>query len=298
MKIIPTSQANSTEEWLNLRVGKITGTKAAGMAMEPYAYKDPARLLELAEKNETAAEKARTDAKRREYLDKAAKYREQIEDAERLNKRLKTTADFWSFLAELWADAPDGENPAERGHRLENSNAIKVIEKEGLENYDTDTGMWVSSTDERIAVSPDVTEQGDKPSWAIECKSLGTPNHLAAVVPIVAHRLITKGEKIGDLLDAAEHVLPESVWDDDARDYDFIPAKYRNQALQYFVVNPDLSTLYFSFYDPRVYSGFLQHVYLTVDRATVAAEIEEQQQREATVLHISDVFSAAFGAEF
>lgn len=291
MKQLTTSQATDTVEWLNERRGRITGTKAAGVAIENYQQIDIAHLLDMADKQETAATKARTSDKAAEYRAKAADYRSKAEAAETANKRLKLTADFWAFLAELLADEPTAENPAERGHRLENENASITINKLGISMSDVefDTGMWVSDTDPRIAVSPDVHEKSERPTWAIECKSLGTANHLAAVVPIVLNDMHASDTPIADLI---SQIAPQLLDGDNVRAFDLIPDKYHAQALQYFVVNPDLERLHFAFYDPRVYGIALSHVYVTIPRESVAGEIEAQRERELRVLHIADIINA------
>ncbi len=292
MQQITTSQATDTIEWLNERRGRITGTKAAGVALENYQQIDVAHLLDMADKQETAATKARTSDKAAEYLAKADDYRSKAKDAETANQRLKLTADFWGFLSELLAAEPTNENPAERGHRLENENASITINKLGITMSDVefDTGMWVSDTDPRIAVSPDVHEKSERPTWAIECKSLGTANHLAAVVPIVLNDMRTSDTKIDTIV---AQIAPQLLGNDNVRAFDLVPDKYHAQALQYFVVNPDLERLYFAFYDPRVYGINLSHVYVTITRESVAEEIEAQHDRELRALHIADIINSS-----
>lgn len=293
MKQITTSQATDTVEWLNERRGRITGTKAAGVAIENYQQIDIAHLLDMADKQETAATKARTSDKAAEYLAKADDYRAKAKDAETANKRLKLTADFWGFLAELLAAEPSTENPAERGHRLENENASITINKLGIPMSDAefDTGLWVSTdTDPRIAVSPDAHEKSERPTWAIECKSLSTANHLSAVVPIVLNDMHASDPKLDTIV---AQIAPQLLDGDNVRAFDLIPDKYHAQALQYFVVNPDLDRLYFAFYDPRVYGINLSHVYVTITRESVADEIEAQRERELRALHIADILNAS-----
>lgn len=178
MKQLTTSQATDTDEWLNERRGRITGTKAAGVAIENYQQIDVAHLLDMADKQETAATKARTSDKAAEYLAKADDYRAKAKDAETANKRLKLTADFWGFLAELLAAEPSAENPAERGHLLENENASITINKLGIPMSDVefDTGLWVSTdTDPRIAVSPDVHEKASAPHGRSNARASAPP---------------------------------------------------------------------------------------------------------------------------
>lgn len=106
MKQLTTSQATDTDEWLNERRGRITGTKAAGVAIENYQQIDVAHLLDMADKQETAATKARTSDKAAEYLAKADDYRAKAKDAETANKRLKLTADFGDSWRNYWPPSP------------------------------------------------------------------------------------------------------------------------------------------------------------------------------------------------
>lgn len=77
----------------------------------------------------------------------------------------------------------------------------------------TKAGMWLSDENENIACSPDGVI-GD--TEAVEVKCLSASKHLEA--------FFTQQ----------------------------IPDEYEYQALQYFIVNDKLETLYFCFYDPRV----------------------------------------------
>ena len=82
MKIINVSQATETEAWLDERVGRITGTKSAGLALEHYAQTDVQKLVEYRDKALEQAKKAKTPDKANEYYAKAQSYDEKIVDAE------------------------------------------------------------------------------------------------------------------------------------------------------------------------------------------------------------------------
>lgn len=142
--------------------------------------------------------------------------------------------------------------------------------------------MWARDDEPRIAVSPDVTETGDKPSWAIECKSLSTANHLMYVLPF----LIWKKNKTDMLFNTLFHDKRTAT-----REYDFVPDKYKPQVLQYFAVNDDLETLYFSFYDDRINNLNLSHVYLTIPRDDIVNEIKDHYTKVQEVLNYSDVIT-------
>lgn len=285
MHIIDISQAQDTDAWLQQRIGKITGTKAGALSMEHYAQKDVAKL-------EAMAEKAKTDAKRIEYLYKA-------EQARIENQRLKVPAEFWSFLAEMWADPADGEPPMARGHRLENENIRQACEKLGIDTgtVEFDTGMWVRDDDERIAISPDAHEKAEQPTFAFEAKSLGTKNHLMAVVPYSLWRDLHSSDMVVNT-DAFHDMLLALFLDvlrDDLTAFDFVPAAYQAQILQYFAVDDNLQTVYFTMLDDRVYCP-LSHVVMTVRREDVQDKVEKQLESERRTLAYVDMLSTEFAA--
>lgn len=296
MQILNVSQANNTDEWLEARLGRITGTKAGSLALAHYAQTDLTKLKGYVDKNLEDMQKAKTAEKAAEYETKAEEYRKKLEIAKIDNMRLKTPVEFWKFLAEMWAVQPDGEPPMERGHRLETPNAALVLQKEDIKLSDAefDTKMWVSDEDTRIACSPDVHEKTDNPTWAIECKSLGTAYHLQAVVPYLINQRVKIDRLEGQLDQIAIQVMPQIARDKEARDFDFIPSNYQAQALNYFVVDESLDKLYFSFYDDRIYNSMLSHVYLTVTRESIEDEIRTQKTREMQTLHIVDKLDDLF----
>lgn len=294
MKILNVSQAQDTEAWLDARIGKITGTKAGTLALEHYAQKDVAKL-------EAMADKAKTE-------EKAEEYREKARQAKRDNERLKVNLDFWQFLADMIAEQPDGEPPMERGHRLENTNIMMACEKFDIspDVVEFDTGMWVSDVDDRIAVSPDAHAKPrifngleHNPTFAFEAKSLGTKYHLQTVVPFRVYQMLNYSEtpdsQRNELQSLALKLFPEIL--ETRREFDFIPEQYQSQVLQYFVVNPDLHTVYFTMLDDRVY-GSLQHEVFAVDRQSVASEIEAQETKELQTLHLIDELQKLGGVEW
>ena len=123
---------------------------------------------------------------------------------------------FYELIAERVAIPADGENAMDRGKRLE---------VEGIERFEATTGkvvnkdlvLWVREDNENIAVSPD-GYIGD--TEAVEVKCLNSASHIEAFLT-------------GD-----------------------IPTEYEYQVLQYFIVNDNLQTLYFCFYDPRMPKDF------------------------------------------
>lgn len=294
MKILNVSQAQDTEAWLDARIGKITGTKAGTLALEHYAQKDVAKL-------EAMADKAKTE-------EKAEEYREKARQAKRDNERLKVNLDFWQFLADMIAEQPDGEPPMERGHRLENTNIMMACEKFDIspDVVEFDTGMWVSDVDDRIAVSPDAHAKPrifngmeHNPTFAFEAKSLGTKYHLQTVVPFRVYQMLnyseTPNSQRNELQSLALKLFPEML--ETRREFDFIPEQYQSQVLQYFVVNPDLHTVYFTMFDDRVY-GSLQHEVFAVERQSVASEIEAQETKELQTLALIDGLQKLGGVDW
>ena len=302
MKIINVSQATETEAWLDERVGRITGTKSGGLALEHYAQTDVEKLMGYLDKALEQAKKAKTYDKANEYYRKAQEYDIKITEAEAKNKRLKVGVDFWKFLAELWAEPADGEPPMERGHRLEPENIQTTLKTLGFNPSDcvTDCGIWESDDDDRIACSPDAYENTEKPTWAIECKSLGSAYHLQTVVPWMMHTDAMRSHIANlkpELVEAIEQVLPEYTLGSKATGFDFIPDQYKAQVLQYFVVCDSLEVLYFSMFDPRVV-GPAHHQVIPVYRKDITKQIEEHKRRQLATLHISDVLADALGVTF
>ena len=294
MKILNVSQAQDTQAWLDARIGKITGTKAGTLALEHYAQKDVSKL-------EAMADKAKTE-------EKAEEYREKAEQAKRDNERLKVNLDFWQFLADMIAEQSDGEPPMERGHRLENTNIMMACEKLDISTdiVEFDTGMWVSDVDDRIAVSPDAHAKPQNingleynSTFAFEAKSLGTKYHLQTVVPFRVFMMLNDSEtpnsQRDELQSLALKLFPEIL--ESRREFDFIPEQYQAQVLQYFVVNPDLQTVYFTMFDDRVY-GSLQHEVFAVERRSVASEIEAQETKELQTLELIDELQKLGGVDW
>lgn len=300
MKIINLSQSNNTDAWLNERLGRITGTKSGNLAMSHYPQTDVDKLIEYRDKALDKSRTAKTQTKADEYFRKAQDYDTRILEADAKNKRLKTTIDFWKFLAETMAEQPDGENPMERGHRLEPENIHLTLQQLGYEekNCVTDCGIWESDEDNRIACSPDAYENTTEPKWAIECKSLGSAYHLQAVIPWMIHSRLIRTHTLPDnLADVAAQVLPAEATSLNATAMDFIPDAYHAQVLQYFVVCDTLETLYFSMYDPRVY-GDARHQIIPVHRKDNQAAIANHKRKQLNTLRIIDTLTEATGASF
>lgn len=300
MKIINLSQAHNTNAWLNERLGRITGTKSGGLALDHYKQTDTKKILEYRNKALERSKNATTKDETEEYYRTALKYEELLTETKTKNKRLKVGIDFWKFLAETMAEQPDGENPLERGHRLEPENINLTLQQLGYRQKDcvTDCGIWESDEDNRIACSPDAYQASEHPTWAIECKSLGSAYHLQAVIPWMIHTQNILHHGIPEnLADAAAQVLPPETTNPKAIGMDFIPDTYRTQVLQYFVVCDTLETVYFSMYDPRVY-GDARHQIIPIHRKDIKTLIANHKRKQLNTLHIVDTLTEATGATF
>lgn len=300
MKIINLSQSNNTDEWLQERIGRITGTKSGSLALSHYQQTDTEKIIKRRNEALEQAKKATSKDETEEHFRTALKYDELLSETEDKNKRLKVGIDFWKFLAETMAEQPDNENPMERGHRLEPENIRLTLQQLGYQQKDcvTDCGIWESDEDDRIACSPDAYQNSATPTWAIECKSLGSAYHLQAVIPWMVHsQRIRQREIPGNLADAAAQVLPATATSLKASNMDFIPNAYRAQVLQYFVVCDTLETLYFSMYDPRVY-GAARHQVIPINRKSIQPLITSHKRKQLNTLHIIDTITEATGASF
>lgn len=300
MKTINLSQANNTEAWLQERLGRITGTKSGNLAMSHYPQTDIKKLIEYRDKALEQSKTAETQAESNKYFQKAQDYDTRILEAEAKNKHLKVNIDFWKFLAETMAEQPNGENPMARGHRLEPENIQLTLQQLGYKQKDciTDCGIWESDEDPRLACSPDAYQATENPTWAIECKSLGSAYHLQTTIPWMIHSQYIRQHTIPDsLADMAAQVLPPETTSLKATGMDFIPDTYKAQVLQYFVVCDTLETLYFSMYDPRVY-GDARHQIIPVYRKDIKTLIAEHKRKQLNTLHIIDTITEATGASF
>lgn len=149
---------------------------------------------------------------------------------------------FYELIAERVAIPRDEhENVMDRGHTLE-SEAIARLEQETKKKVDTSLVIWTRDDNENIAVSPDGFIGQTE---ACEVKCLNSASHIEA------------------------YLNKE------------IPSEYEYQALQYFIVNDSLQTLYFCFYDPSMPIDFF---YITIKREDVAEKVVEYLEYQKTVL--------------
>ena len=211
MKIIKLQQ--TSQEWLNLRLGKITGSSLGDIVTSVDVSKDKIieKIVELG-----ITEFKKTDKKENLLKLLPSEVVEKLVTAS--IKEADRKIGFYQLLADRLSageDMPD-ESPMERGTRLE-PEAIEVFEKETDLVVDRDIGLCVSDENPNIAYSPDGVIIADyKIEEDVEVKCLSSARHLEA------------------------YFTQE------------IPKEYYPQMIQGFIVNPDLKKRYMVFYDPRI----------------------------------------------
>ena len=171
-----------------------------------------------------------------------------------------------AFPREYVSYGVEEESPMKRGTNLENENAEMTIAEYGLKNPRLDCGLW-QSDDNLLGYSPDGAEDATEPTWAIECKSLNTAEHIY----LIMNDLFAKGQ----LPDGLESLFAQrpGIY----RGIDSVAEEHRHQVRQAFVVNPKLKTLYYSLYDPRVVIPKFKHYVIEVKREEIEDDIAEQK---------------------
>lgn len=140
---------------------------------------------------------------------------------------------FWDLIKDKLAVKGD-ENRIDRGIRLEEE-AINRFESETGKKAIYDKVIICRDDDQDIAYSPDALVEGENASIEVKC------------------------------LDSSVHVQ--------AMFTNKLPKEYEEQSIQPFVVNDELETLYFVFYDPNFVKDFF---FFTIKREEIASKIEEQ----------------------
>jgi hypothetical protein len=174
----------------------------------------------------------------------------------------------YELLAETVAIAKDGEPERDRGLRLENE-GLELTAKKYKLDLNLDPGMWLSD-DGKLGVSPDAAENADKPTYAAENKSLDSKNHLQAII----NDWTAKQRPDYNPLDSLKIATSD----------------YTPQAIQYFVLNPDLEILYFGLYDDRIALDNVVHYVVEIERKDVEQYITSQELYERDALAKVDEF--------
>jgi len=152
---------------------------------------------------------------------------------------------FYQLLADKLAIDEQVDNAMERGHELEQEavNLFADLIGKKIEQV----GLCISDENDNIALSPDgLIKNGKKYTEAVEIKCLSSARHL------------------------------ESYFEKE------IPPEYREQAMQYFIVNDDLRTLYFVFYDPRIIVKKIH--WIEIKREDVEDEIQFLKDYQTQIL--------------
>lgn len=157
---------------------------------------------------------------------------------------------FWKLVAERISIAPGDEKAIDRGLRCEEAALLKTQEAYKLD-FDPLPGVWVSEIDDNIILSPDAAEKGDKPTYAAEAKCFDSDNHIKYIV-----------------LDRRAILL------EDYNPFNSVPKDNQDQVLDYFVVNENLQTLYFTLHDDRIAIPELEHYVIVITRKDVEGDVE------------------------
>lgn len=173
-----------------------------------------------------------------------------------------TPQGIYELLAEKVAIAKDGEKEMDRGLRLEEEALLKTQEKYKLD-FTLDAGMWFSD-DGKLAVSPDAAEVGDKPTYAGEAKCLDSKNHLQGILNDWEARKLPTYNPLDSLVIGT--------------------SDFKAQAIQYFVINPHLQTLYFTLYDDRQALDNIVHYVIVIKREDVDEYVDGQEAYERDAL--------------
>lgn len=174
-----------------------------------------------------------------------------------------TPQGIYELLAEKVAIQKDGEPERDRGLRLEQEALLITQEKFNLD-LNLDAGLWLSD-DGKLGISPDGAENVERPTYAAEAKCLDSKNHLQAIINDYEARDTEKYNPLNSLKIATTDYAP--------------------QAIQYFVINPDLNTLYFTLYDDRIALDNVTHYVITIHREHVEELVKEQELYERAAIN-------------
>lgn len=214
----------NTEEWLALRKGKILGSRVYSVLASKTGTKD--QIIEALDKfgidyprNSKGKPNGTKDVFEKLLTIDAQAYL--MTQAEKKLEFYQLIADHIAIDTKYEYDENDEivfnpQSMMDRGHTLEDEAAVIFADRTGKSLLKA--GICVREDNQNIGHSPDrlILGENGKYTEALEIKCLKSAKHLQALI---------------------EQVIPD---------------EYFSQAVQYFVVNEDLETLYFAFYDPRI----------------------------------------------
>lgn len=271
MKIINDFEQN-TDEWMQFRLGKLTGSRLASIwSSRPYTVADIELLLRR-RGFDLVKFQAKLNEQRKKRGEKAKKYTkadlEKIlteDDVAQLSSDSDKKLEFYQVLADQFAiSVEDDENQyrsaMDRGHELEDEAAMAFADKFKKE-LDV-IGCVVSDVDDRIINSPDRYVKPGKDDVyreAVEIKCLNAAKHLMCYF---------------------ERKIPE---------------EYFTQKVQYFVTGDTLERTYWVFYNPRV--PLLPLFVIDVERSDVGHWPETMTKYQQRTLNEIDILKDRLIAE-
>lgn len=165
-----TIRFSDEQEWLEARIGKITGSRLKEIVTKsPFTKEDIVNVL-----ISRGTDFKKTDSK--EVLIKLLT----PSDIRYLKGKAEKKMAFYELIAERLAIPKSEEKPMDRGHRLELP-ALNIYEEKYNVKLDKDLIMWVSDVDENIAVSPDAGYADDE-TQAVEVKCLNSALHIKTIL--------------------------------------------------------------------------------------------------------------------
>lgn len=252
MKILEFEQRS--EEWFEYRDGRIGGGKAKEYAKPRYISKD--ELVKYAQDKGHEFKPTITMNNIRELMSQ--------QDLDELDYSVQMSDAIYKLIAENIAK-PINENDYEDrlgGRRFSMALRGELLEDEARERISVELGtdvlpgrVWQSDFNDKIYVSPDgeIISEDDKVRKAVEIKCLDS----------------------WKIVKAFYEQSP--------------PDEYRQQVVQYFLVNEDLEELYFCMYsDVFAAAPALELQVFSVKRKDVEREVEAARILEENVLKIVD----------
>lgn len=265
MKIIDVEQ--NSDEWLELRKGRILGSRVYSVLASKTGTKEQV----IAALDKFGIDYPKTTPKKEGEQPKPKGTKDvfeallTIEAQAYLMTQAEKKLEFYQLIADRIAldtkyeyDENDEivynhQNMMDRGHTLEDE-AAKIFADRTSKPL-TRVGICVRDDNENIGHSPDrlIKDKSGKFTEALEVKCLKSAKHLQAYI---------------------EQCIPD---------------EYFSQAVQYFVVNEDLQTLYFAFYDPRIpYDVGFHWIEIHRDDEEVAKRIPQYLAYEKLLLEQVD----------
>lgn len=176
---------------------------------------------------------------------------------------LSTPQGVYELLAEKVAIEKGDEPERDRGLRCEEAALLLTQDKYKLD-LNLDAGMWLSD-DGKMGVSPDSAENSEKPTYAAEAKCLDSKNHLQAIINDYEAKQLDNYNPLDSLKISTIDHSP--------------------QVIQYFMINSDLQTLYFTLYDDRIALDNVVHYVIVIEREHIETLIKEQELYERAAIN-------------